>query len=64
VVKDRVNAIALRPVEDIRRDSDLFALGMRIPAAQRVTTAAMNRGFQSRDGEMNLARMLGELTED
>jgi enoyl-CoA hydratase/carnithine racemase len=64
VVKDRVNAIALPPVEDIRRDSDLFAEGMRTPAAQRVTAAAMKRGFQSRDGEMNLARMLGDLTED
>jgi hypothetical protein len=31
VVKERVNAIALPPVEDVRRDSDLFAEGMRIP---------------------------------
>src|SRR5207249_11177928 len=31
VVKDRVNAIALAPVEDFRRDSDLFGEGMRNP---------------------------------
>ena len=29
VVKDRVNAIALAPVEDFRRDSDLFGEGVR-----------------------------------
>src|SRR5215510_12704616 len=30
-VKDRVNAIALAPVEDFRRDSDLFGEGVRSP---------------------------------
>ena len=34
VVKDRVNAIALAPVEDFRRDSDLFGEGVRNPEAQ------------------------------
>ena len=33
-VKDRVNAIALAPVEDFRRDSDLFGEGVRNPEAQ------------------------------
>jgi enoyl-CoA hydratase/carnithine racemase len=63
VVKHRINAIALPPVEEIRRDSDLFAEGMRDPKAQSITTAAMKRGFQTRDGEMNLARLLGDLSE-
>ena len=33
-VKDRVNAIALAPAEDFRRDSDLFGEGVRNPEAQ------------------------------
>ena len=60
-VKDRVNAIALAAVEDFRRDSDLFAEGVRNPEAQKRIQAAFNRGFQTRDAEMNLARLLGEL---
>jgi len=62
-VKDRVNAIALAPTEDFRRDSDLFAEGMRNPEAQSRTQAAMKRGFQTRDAEMALAQMLGDLTD-
>ena len=31
-VKDRVNAIALAPVEDFRHDSDLFGEGARTPS--------------------------------
>ena len=38
VVKDRVNAIALAPVEDFRRDSDLFGEGVRNPEARRQLT--------------------------
>jgi enoyl-CoA hydratase/carnithine racemase len=60
-VKDRVNAIALAAVEDFRRDSDLFAEGVRNPEAQERIQAAFKRGFQTRDAEMNLARLLGEL---
>ncbi len=33
-VKERVNAIALAPVDDFRRDSDLFGEGVRTPEAQ------------------------------
>jgi enoyl-CoA hydratase/carnithine racemase len=61
-VKDRVNAIALAPVEDFRRDSDLFGEGVRAPDAQRQTAAAMEHGLQTRDAEMALARVLGDLT--
>jgi len=61
VVKERVNAIALPSVEDIRRDSDLFLEGTRTNEFQRLTQAAMERGFQTRDGEMDLARLVGEI---
>jgi enoyl-CoA hydratase/carnithine racemase len=61
-VKDRVNAIALAPVEDFRRDSDLFAEGVRSPEAQRQIGAAMKNGLQTRDAEMDLARLLGDLS--
>ena len=63
VVKERVNAIALAPVEDFRRDSDLFGEGMRNPEAQKRTEAAIKRGFQTRDAEMSLGRLLGELAD-
>lgn len=63
VVKERVNQIALPPAEEIRRDSDLFLEGVRSPEFQDLTQAAMNRGFQTRDGEMELARMLGEMAD-
>ena len=61
VVKERVNAIALAPVEDFRRDSDLFLEGVRTPESQGLIQAAMKRGFQTRDAELALARMLGDL---
>jgi len=61
VVKNRVNAIALAPAEEIRRDSDLFLEGVRSPEFQDRTQAAMKRGFQTRDAEMNLAQLLGDL---
>jgi enoyl-CoA hydratase/carnithine racemase len=63
VVKERVNAIALPTVEDIRRDSDLFLEGTRTNEFLELTKAAMRRGFQTRDGEMDLARLVGEINE-
>jgi hypothetical protein len=42
-------------------DSDLFGAGVRAPEAQSQIRAAMKHGFQTRDAEMALARMLGEL---
>jgi hypothetical protein len=63
LVKDRVNAIALAPVADFRRDSDLFGEGVRNRDAQRLIAAALRHGFQTRDAELALGRMLGELTD-
>jgi enoyl-CoA hydratase/carnithine racemase len=60
-VKSRVNAIALAPIDDFRRDSDLFGEGVRNPETQHRIQAAMKRGFQTREGELALGRMLGEL---
>jgi enoyl-CoA hydratase/carnithine racemase len=62
-VKDRVNAIALAPVEDFRRDSDLFGEGARNPEVQSRLQAALKRGLQTRDAEMDLARFLGDLAD-
>ena len=62
-VKDRVNAIALAPAEEFRRDSDLFGEGARSPQAQSRIQAAVKRGFQTRDAEMALARLLGDLAD-
>jgi enoyl-CoA hydratase/carnithine racemase len=60
LVKDRVNAIALAPIEDFRRDSDLFGEGVRAPDVQTLIAAAMKRGLQTRDAELALGRVLGE----
>jgi enoyl-CoA hydratase/carnithine racemase len=62
-LKERVNAIALAPAADFRRDSDLFLECARNPEAQRRMEAAMKRGFQTRGWEMELARMLPDLAE-
>ena len=59
-VKDRINAITLAPVEDFRRDSDLFGEAVRTPEAQSRIQAAMKRGFQTRGAELALARVLAE----
>ena len=63
VVKERVNAIARAPVEDFRRDSELFLEGVRTPESQGLIQTAMKRGFQTRDAEMDLARLVGDLAD-
>jgi enoyl-CoA hydratase/carnithine racemase len=63
VLKARINAIALAPADDFRRDSDLFVERARDPEAQRRIRIAMARGFQTHDGEMALAKMIGDLSE-
>jgi len=61
VVKNRVNAIALASAEDIQRDSDLFLEGVSAPEYQRLMQAAMKRGFQTREAEMNLGQLVADL---
>jgi len=63
-VKDRVNAIALAPIADFRRDSDLFGEGAQTAEAQSRFQAALKRGFQTRDGEMDLAGLWEELADE
>jgi enoyl-CoA hydratase/carnithine racemase len=60
-VKERVNAIALAPADDFRRDSALFVEAMRDPESQQRMQDAFKHGFQTRDAEMALGRLLGEL---
>jgi enoyl-CoA hydratase/carnithine racemase len=62
-VKERVNAIALAPVDDFRRDSDLFGVGVNSPEAQKRIQSALTRGFQTREAEMELGRLLGDLAD-
>ena len=61
VVKERVNAICLPTVEDIRRDSDLFLEGTRTNEFQQLTAAALRNGFQTREAEMNLAQLVYDM---
>ena len=61
LVKERVNAIALAPVEDFRHDSDLFGEAVRTPEAQGRVAAALRHGFQTRAAELDLGPALGDL---
>jgi enoyl-CoA hydratase/carnithine racemase len=61
LVKDRVHAITLAAAEEFRRDSELFLEAGRHPDSQARIRAAMKRGFQTRDAEMDLPRMVAEL---
>jgi enoyl-CoA hydratase/carnithine racemase len=62
-IKQRVNAISLAPIEEFKRDSDLFGEGVRGPEAQQRIHAAIQHGFQKREAEMNLGEVLGRLSE-
>jgi enoyl-CoA hydratase/carnithine racemase len=62
-VKSRVNAISLAPADGFRRDSDLFGQGVRHAEAQARIGAALAAGLQTRDAEMSLTRMLGDLPD-
>jgi len=54
---------ALAPAEDFRRDSDLFGEGALSPEVRTRFGAGLKRGFQTRGAEMDLARLLGDLTD-
>jgi enoyl-CoA hydratase/carnithine racemase len=60
-IKDRVNAITLAPIDDFRRDSDLFGDGVRTAGTQGLIQTAMRRGLQTRAAELELAGMLSDL---
>jgi enoyl-CoA hydratase/carnithine racemase len=60
-VKERVNSIALAQADEFRRDSDLFLERARSPEAESRMKVAVPRGFQTRDGELDLARLVGDL---
>jgi len=57
-VKERDDAFCLPSVDDFRRDSDLFLEGTRTDKFQELTKAAFANGFQTRDAEMNLGKLV------
>jgi enoyl-CoA hydratase/carnithine racemase len=63
VIRERVNAVALAQADDFRRDSSLFLDCVRKPEAQNRIKAAMKRGFQTREAEMDLPTILGDLPD-
>jgi uncharacterized protein (DUF1501 family) len=60
-IKERVNAIALAPTDEFRRDSDLFGAQVGDPETQRRIQAAMRSGLQTRGAEMDFATILDDL---
>jgi len=63
VAKERVNATALAPADEYRRDSALFGDLMRTSEAQDRIAAAMKRGLQTREAELELGRLVGQLAD-
>ena len=63
MVKERVNAVGLPTPADFRRDSDLFLETARTSEFQARTRAAFKHGFQTREAEMDLGRLVGDLTD-
>jgi enoyl-CoA hydratase/carnithine racemase len=61
-IKERVNDISLASVQEFRRDSDLFGNGVKDPDVQARIHSAIERGFQTRDAEMQLGHLLGTLS--
>jgi enoyl-CoA hydratase/carnithine racemase len=63
-IRERVNAVALAPADDFRRDSSLFLECVREPESQNRIKAAMRLGFQTREAEMDLPSMLVDLPDN
>jgi len=61
LLKERVDAIALAPVSEFRRDSDLFLEASRDSDAKRAMQNATRRGFQTREGELELGHVIADL---
>jgi hypothetical protein len=61
MAKERVNAIALPPAEDIHPDSKLFLEGSGSKEFQEISLAAIKHGFQTREGEVDPGKMLSGL---
>jgi enoyl-CoA hydratase/carnithine racemase len=59
-VKDRVNDIALAPVEDFKADSDHFGQEVQSPDVQRLIAGALERGLQTREAELDMATVLDQ----
>jgi enoyl-CoA hydratase/carnithine racemase len=57
-IKERMNAITLAPTDAFRRDSDLFGEQVRSAEAQQLIQAAMERGLQTRDAELEFGELL------
>jgi enoyl-CoA hydratase/carnithine racemase len=62
-VKQRVNAISLAPLDDFRRDSDLFRDSVGRPETQRLIQTAMTHGLQTRVAELDLAALLAVVSD-
>jgi len=63
-VKERVNAISLAPIEDFRHDSDSFGASAKKPETQQLVQLALKHGFQTREGELELGRLVGDLSSE
>ena len=61
-VKDRVNAVRLAPIDDFRHDSDEFANSAKSLQTRELLQAALDHGFQDREAELSLGRLLVEWT--
>jgi enoyl-CoA hydratase/carnithine racemase len=62
-VKERVDAISLASLDEFRRDSDLFVARVSSGETQALIRAATARGFQTRDGELDLGEVVGDLDQ-
>ncbi len=60
-IKQRVNAVALAAVDDFRIDSDLFGSAVADPEVRRRMKLALERGFQTREPELDLPGLVGGL---